>query len=400
MGDEICTEEELLAHAIALSLANEAANRAGVPPAEGTAAREPETPLSLHRTEAPLRTDTTQSYDSVLNEAEDSLSGSIKLQNEAGRGQSSSQRSSPDLGISPESDTDAQAGMLGVQRNERDFQKNSRESLMSSPEARDVQSQNLKDITLDGGNVMTSGAFRQNPIGQENQQLPFTRLSSLHDMNLRELQGVTRQSSWTPNINALELIVGMGISENAAKRALYHTGNDNAEAAIGWVFDNIANVELHEPFTPPAVSSTQDTGTVYHSYDDMVEGMLEADRGLTGSGFKMVFVANSSLRMGVGKLAAQVGHAVLALYQFVDSQRDRKSELEQWELFGAKKIVLKGTDTQHLLDLKQKAVELHIANTMVQDAGRTQIDPGSLTILALFGRNKDVDCVTGKLKLL
>lgn len=396
MGDEICTEEELLAHAIALSLANEAASREGVPPAEETVARPPETSASL---EVPQRTDTTQSNDSALNEAEDSLSGSIKLQSQASRGQSSSQRSSPDLGISPESDTEAQGGMLSVQRNERDYQKNSRESLLSSPEARDSQSQSLKDITLDGGSVMTSGTFRQNPIGQENQQLPFTRLSSLHDMNLKE---IASQSSWTPNANALELIVGMGISENAAKRALYHTGNNNAEVAIGWVFDNIASVELHEPFTPPAVSSMQDIGTstVFHSYDNLVEGMLEGSQGLMGSGFKMVFVANSSLRMGVGKLAAQVGHAVLSLYQFVNSQHDRKRDLDEWEKFGAKKIVLKGADTQHLLELKQKAVELHIANTMVQDAGRTQIDPGSLTILALFGRSKDVDCVTGKLKLL
>lgn len=397
MGDEICTEEELLAHAIALSLANETAVLAEDSPVQGT----PEASVSLLRPEAPQRTDTTQSYDSVLNEAEDSLSGSIKLQTQSSHGQDSSQRSSPDLGISPESDTDPQLGTLGVQRSERDYQKNSRESIMSSPEAKEIQSQSLKDITLDGGSVLSSGNFRQNPVGQENQQLPFTRLSSLHDMNQREIQGSTQ--SWTPNRDALELIVGMGISENAAKRGLFYTGNDNAEAAIGWVFENIANVELHEPFTPPAVSSSaQDlgTGTVYHSYDDMVEGMLEADRGLSGSGYKMVFVANSSLRMGIGKLAAQVGHATLALYQFVDSQHYRKHEIEQWENFGAKKVVLKGTDTQHLLDLKQKAMEFQIANTLIHDAGKTQIDPGSLTILALFGKNKEVDAVTGKLKLL
>lgn len=401
MGEEICSEEELLAHAIALSLANETVNREEDSPVQGTAAIAPETSASLLRPEPPQRTDTTQSYDSVLNEAEDSLSGSLRLQTQSSHGQASSQRSSPDLGISPESDTDPQLGTLGVQRNEGDYQKNSRESIMSSPEANEIQSQGLKDITLDGGNVLSSGNFRQNPVGQENQQLPFTRLSSLHDMKQREVQGCTSQS-WTPNRDALELIVGMGISENAAKRGLYYTGNDNAEAAIGWVFENIANVELHEPFTPPAVSSAQDVGagTVYHSYDDMIDGMLEADRGLAGSGFKMVFVANSSLRMGVGKLAAQVGHATLALYQFVDSQHDRKHEMEQWENYGAKKIVLKGTDTQHLLDLKQKAMELQIANTLIHDAGKTQIDPGSLTILALFGRNKEVDCVTGKLKLL
>jgi PTH2 family peptidyl-tRNA hydrolase len=393
MGDEICTEEELLAHAIALSLANEAA---GADPTLGTAAA-PNPPVSLLRPEAPQRTDTTQSYDSVLNEAEESLSGSLRIQTQTSQVQTLSGRSSPDLGISPECEADPQIGTLGVERSERDL-KNSRESLMSSPESREIQSQILKDITLDGGSVFLSSNFRQNPIGQENQQLPLTRLSSLHDMNRREIPGATGQS-WTPNKDALELITGMGISENAAKRGLFYTGNNNAEAAIGWVFENIANVELHEPFTPPVVSSAQnlDAGTVYRSCDDMVEGMLGSD---VGTGFKMVLVANLSLKMGVGKLAAQVGHAVLALYQFLESQQDRKHEIDQWQNFGAKKIVLKGTDTQHLLDLKQKAMEQHIPNTMVHDAGRTQIDPGSLTILALFGRSKEVDCVTGKLKLL
>lgn len=400
--DRTATEEELLAQAIALSLAGERQNNAEVSLTQGVISEAPGTSTSLLRPDAPQRTDTTQSYDSVLNEAEDSLSGSLKLQTQTSHGQTSSQRSSPDLGISPESDIDPQSGMLDIQRSERDYQKNSRESLMSSPESKDIPSQSLKDITLDGGSILTSGTFRKNPIGEENQQLPFTRLSSLHDMNLRGVQG-SASERWVPNKDALELILGMGISENAAKRGLYNTGNHSAELAIGWVFEHIANVELHEPFTPPVISSAQadmDISTIYHSYDDMIEGMLEADRGMAGGSFKMVFVANSSLKMGVGKLAAQVGHAALALYRFVDSQRDRTHDLGQWENFGAKKIVLKGTDTQHLLDLKQKAIELQISNILIHDAGRTQIDPGSLTILALFGRNKEVDCVTGKLKLL
>lgn len=401
MGDEICTEEELLAHAIALSLSNSAAVGSAEAGSTQGAAGTLEPSTELLRPDAPLRSDTTQSYDSVLNEAEDSLTGSLRLITQTSHGQASSPRSSPDLGISPELDVDPQCGTLDVQRTGREYQKNSRESLMSSPELKEGHSQSVKDITLDGGSVLMSGNFRHNPVGQENQQLPFTRLSSLHDM---ETQASTSQS-WTPSKDAMELILGMGISENAAKRGLFYTNNSGAQAAIEWVFENIGSVELHEPFTPPVVSTAQagtdlSMGTVYHSYDDMIEGMLEADRGMVGSGFKMVFVVNSSLRMGVGKLAAQVGHAVLALYRFVDSQADRKCEIEQWENFGAKKIVLKGTDTQHLLDLKQKALELQISNTLIHDAGKTQIDPGSLTILALFGKNKDLDCMTGKLKLL
>lgn len=38
--------------------------------------------------------------------------------------------------------------------------------------------------------------------------------------------------------------------------------------------------------------------------------------------------------------------------------------------------------------------------TVIQDAGHTQIPSGSQTVLAIFGLVKDVDKVTGQLKLL
>lgn len=404
MGDEICTEEELLAHAIALSLAGHTEIISeGSPTTLGEVGRTPET-LVLRPPELPLRTDTTRSYDSVLNEADGSLSESLTLQKHTSQGQLSSSRSSPDLGISPESDIDPQSGTLEFRGSERDFRKSSRESLLSSPELRQPPSPRLKNITLDGG-LAASGYFRENPEGEEYTQLPLTRLSSLHDMN-PGLRGAVKKA-WQPNREALEQIVGTGISENAAKRALYYTENESAELAIKWVFENIANVELHEPFTPSIVVPSQGAdpgfGTVCYSYDDnidLIEGMLEANQMLAGGGLKMVCVVNSSLRMGVGKVAAQVGHAVLGLYRFVEAQQDRKQELEKWDNIGAKKIVLKGTDAQHLLDLKQRAMEYQIANILIHDAGKTQIDPGSLTILALFGRSQEIDCVTGKLKLL
>ena len=406
MGDEMCTEEELLAHAIALSLANQTESG---PLPEEAACQTRETPSSGLLPEAPKRSNTTQSCDSALmNEAEDSLCGSLRLQNQKSGGKTSS--SSPDLGISPEPDLiDPQSGTLSVRRGDRDFEKSSRESLLSSPEPKRARSPGIKNITLDGGSNQ-----RQNPVGEENPHLlPYTRLSSLHDMNLGRGILPATAKRWEPDREALELIIGMGISENAAKRSLYNTGNKGAEVAIEWVFENISNVELHEPFTPPVHMPTTATppggvagplgivGTsgIFHSYDNVAEGMLlEADQG--AASFKMVFVANSSLKMGVGKIGSQVGHAVLSLYHFVSSQQDRKLEVDQWERFGAKKIVLKGDDTQHLLDLKQKAVEIGLPNILVHDAGRTQIDPGSLTILALFGRSQEVDSVTGKLKLL
>lgn len=64
------------------------------------------------------------------------------------------------------------------------------------------------------------------------------------------------------------------------------------------------------------------------------------------------------------------------------------------------KICLKGRNTQDLLDLEKRAQELNLPCYLVEDAGRTQIPAGSLTVLSILGRVEDVNKVTGHLKLL
>lgn len=219
--------------------------------------------------------------------------------------------------------------------------------------------------------------------------LPPVRLTSYHSVD-----------EWQPNRECLELVMGMGISENAARRALYCTGNDNAELAVSWVFENIDNPDLHKPFQPPPMTShPHDSGPVCHSYDDQVASD-EEDEGETP---KMVFVLNSELKMGVGKVAAQVGHATLGLYRLLQQSKagtPLHAVCEKWEEGGGKKIVLKGDNVQHLLDLKRKAYELRLPNIIVHDAGKTQVQSGSLTVFGLFGKGSEVDQVTGNLKLL
>lgn len=65
-----------------------------------------------------------------------------------------------------------------------------------------------------------------------------------------------------------------------------------------------------------------------------------------------------------------------------------------------KKIALKGENKQHLLDLMKQAEELGLPCYLVRDAGHTQVTPGSSTVLSIFGKESDVNRLTGKLKLL
>ena len=51
--------------------------------------------------------------------------------------------------------------------------------------------------------------------------------------------------------------------------------------------------------------------------------------------FKMVFVVNSELNMGIGKTASQVAHAAVALYrQLIEEQQRFGEMLLCWEQLG------------------------------------------------------------------
>lgn len=114
---------------------------------------------------------------------------------------------------------------------------------------------------------------------------------------------------------------------------------------------------------------------------------------------KMVCVVNQGLKMGKGKIAAQVGHG--AVMATMKSGVEKPMNLEQWLVTGQKKVCLKGRDAEHLLDLEKQAKSAGILTTLVHDAGHTQIPSGSLTVLAL-GPERDVilEEITGELKLL
>lgn len=397
MDDSALTEDEMLAQAISLSLGGQefVEGAAGRPPGAGVGGglSSPGVPAAISRS------DTNQSQDSLLNDSWATGQGR-QVSHDTGVTTSVSVSSSPDLGISAESEMDSQ---LELQERRGDG------------DGEEIQACGRQPLNVDGG---TSTSFMDSragassgvaplapldgvsPPGSSSHQLPLARLSSLHDQYSSQGSLPSPQKEWQPNKQCLELIVGMGISENAAKRALFYTGNDNAELAVAWVFENIENPELHTHFEPPSMitlhnqTAPMGPGPVFHSIDELLGQLVDE------VSYKMVFVVNMELKMSTGKIAAQVGHATLGLYKYLQSQQDQRAGLEIWEERGSKKVVLRGNDVRQMLDLKKKAYELHIANIMVHDAGKTEVEPGSLTVFALFSKDEDVDKVTGNLKLL
>ncbi|XP_012380241.1 peptidyl-tRNA hydrolase 2, mitochondrial [Dasypus novemcinctus] len=114
--------------------------------------------------------------------------------------------------------------------------------------------------------------------------------------------------------------------------------------------------------------------------------------------YKMIIVVRNDLKMGKGKVAAQCSHAAVSAYKQI--QRRNPELLQQWEYCGQPKVVVKAPDEEALGELLTHAKMLGLTVSLIQDAGRTQIAPGSRTVLGIGPGPADlIDKVTGHLKL-
>ena len=105
------------------------------------------------------------------------------------------------------------------------------------------------------------------------------------------------------------------------------------------------------------------------------------------SHMKQAILVRSDIKMTPGKLAAQVAHASLSAYLKTDNENQRL-----WKLEGQTKIVLKVSDESVLFKLKELAKRNNIPTALIRDAGRTQLEPGTITSLGMGPANdSDVD---------
>jgi PTH2 family peptidyl-tRNA hydrolase len=112
--------------------------------------------------------------------------------------------------------------------------------------------------------------------------------------------------------------------------------------------------------------------------------------------YKQVIVVRRDLKMDKGKLAAQVAHASLEAYKKADSR-----DIEGWENEGMKKIVVSVNDIKEFMGIKERAKEARLPYAVIRDAGKTQLEPGTVTAMGI-GPAEDgrVDKITKNLKLL
>jgi PTH2 family peptidyl-tRNA hydrolase len=111
---------------------------------------------------------------------------------------------------------------------------------------------------------------------------------------------------------------------------------------------------------------------------------------------KVVVLARYDLKMSAGKLAAQVGHSIHSLCRETD-----EDVIEEWEDEDSfSKIVVLGVESMQQLDeVCAKAESLDIGVFKIEDAGRTEVAPGSLTVAAIGPCYEPIlDVVTGHLR--
>lgn len=244
--------------------------------------------------------------------------------------------------------------------------------------------------------LATQGADAMHALAPAPLAVPEKGASSFYDSNSQKKKQVQPPppadaaiASATDNlsdavVSMVEQLEGMGFPRELAVQAARHSPNlDTALALL-----------LGESTTDAPASASADA--IPHSPSSF-------------SPVKFVLCVRSDLKMSTGKIAAQCCHATAAMERDAavaigsGSGADAGSSYREWRggIHGEAKIVLAVPDAATLNSVEKGARSLGVKTFRVQDAGRTEVAPGTVTVLGIGPVKANViDSVTGKLSLL
>ncbi len=115
--------------------------------------------------------------------------------------------------------------------------------------------------------------------------------------------------------------------------------------------------------------------------------------------YKMVIVMRTDLDMSLGKMVAQACHAAVSCSEA--SKKTQTKHRRRWRDEGAKKVALEAYSLEELEELAVEAEKNDITYALIQDAGHTEVPPGTTTCIGIGPHQEQfIDRVTGKLPLL
>ncbi|XP_076383581.1 peptidyl-tRNA hydrolase 2, mitochondrial [Megalopta genalis] len=159
------------------------------------------------------------------------------------------------------------------------------------------------------------------------------------------------------------------------------------DATVGFTVTTIIGYFLYRIMTRRRLKESGET-------DDSINNVVFTDEY---DNYKLILVIRTDLKMGKGKIAAQCAHAAVSAYK---AATKHPKILDAWEESGQAKITVKVDSEDALKEIAKQARSIGLLANVVQDAGHTQVAPGSRTVCAVGpGPAPLIDQVTGHLKL-
>lgn len=116
---------------------------------------------------------------------------------------------------------------------------------------------------------------------------------------------------------------------------------------------------------------------------------------------KQVILVCNNLKLPKGKLAAQVAHASVEAVLKLMSSKTGQEIVRDWRSEGMMKIVLKVNDEKELFKHIQMAKDLKLPTSIITDAGKTVVAPGTTTCGAIGPFDEEeIEKITKNLSLL
>lgn len=104
--------------------------------------------------------------------------------------------------------------------------------------------------------------------------------------------------------------------------------------------------------------------------------------------YKMIIIVRNDLKLPKGKLAVQASHA--AVDCALKAYRNNKPVLDEWREEGAKKVLLKVDKLDSLFYFKTIFDQKQITTSLIRDAGKTVLEPGTITVLGAGPEKEEV----------